>query len=520
MRCPNCGKESVEGAVFCKFCGTKLVVPDAPQTPPVTRQMPETPAEPKTAETPTEPAAPQQEPAPGPQSQPSGSAQDRLAGMKETGAAKFAEAKVTGAAAFAKAKEIGAAGFAQAKEKGAEAKVAGAATFAKAKEAGASTYADFKEGGAAAAIDNVKKSNKLPLIIAAVVVVALIAIAAVVIPNLGKTTIDLKDYISVYTEGYDGYGYLYLDGNYDAFRQKLYVAAQSSEPIYVFEDSIESPVADQYEMLSNGDKITITWQMPEGLDKACKAKFKNETFTYKVSDLPKVEKVDIFEGCEFIVEGTAPYGTAYIESDYDLNFELDRSGDLSNGDKVTVTISAWDEEGDVQEYLARNYGVTAETLSKEYEVSGLPTYVTKISQIPDELMTQLDERVRTELTDYANEYWAEESNLGKMDLLGCYFFEGEDYGGSKLYLVYKVHYDNSKTGASEDYYFYGEYFDPTIESDGTCSVSDDFYTSLDNYRTYTFSDNYYVYGYGTLDELYNDIQEDNGYRLASDSTVQ
>ena len=440
MICPNCGKESVEGALFCRYCGTKLTVPQVEQTP---GPQPYGFGQPRPQGQPGQSQAQNQGQPYVRQPDPHGQTMDRFAGMKA--------------------------------------------------------------GGSAAAINNVKKSNKLPIIIAAVAVVAVIAIAALVVPGLGKTKIDLKDYINVSATGYDGYGYLYLDADYEGFRQKLYLAAGSTEPLNVFEDSIDYPYADTYEYLKNGDKITITWKMPDGLDKACKAKFKNEEFTYKVSELAEIENVDIFDEAQFIVEGIAPNGYAYIESDYDIRFELDKSEGLSNGDKVTVTISAWDDEYDVQEYLAQNYGVIAKSLTKEYEVTGLNEYVTKLGDIPDTVMNNMDERVREVFEDDVASTWDENEELSSVELLGCYLLvsKGSDYSDQNyIVLVYKNHYNNTgEDKISEDYYAIGVFRNLVKNGDGEVTV-DLYECEVGGPRLY-FNNSYYVDGYESLEILYN-----------------
>ena len=553
MKCPNCGNESVEGALFCKYCGTRLAVPEVKQEPVVTRQMPAEPEMPVEPETPDPAAAgpqnypygqPGQRPA-GPQGYPYGrpgqvpgqgqsqpgqgysygqpgqgysygqSGQsrsygqpgqvppaDRFAGMKETGAAKFAEAKEKGAATFVKAKE------------------AGSAKFADMKEAGSAKFADMKESGMAAAMNGGKKSNKALIGIAAAAVVLIVALAAFIVPSLGKTTIDLKDCLNISAGGYDGYGYLYLDYDYDAFTQKLYLAAESMEPIYVFEGSFSSPEADQYGGLKNGDKIKITWKMPEGLDKACKAKFKNEEFTYKVSGLAEVEKVDIFENSQFIVEGTAPYGYAYMESDYDVRFEFDKSDNLSNGDKVTVTITGWDDY-DVQEYLAETYGIEAKSLTKEYEVTGLNEWITKLNDVPNSLVDEMDQRIRTAYEDDVAATWDETEKLTSVELVGTYLIVPKDdylYDSNYFVLVYKNHYENvGEDKISTDYYSYGAFRNIMKNGDGEVTVD------LDDYEVagtilYVGEHNY-VFGYESFDSFYDSLMQPLEEHCDIDSSV-
>lgn len=352
-----------------------------------------------------------------------------------------------------------------------------------------------------------KRSNKFYIGIAAVVVV-LIALMAL-IPTLTKEKIDLKDYINVYVEGANGYGTVNAEADIEGLEDKLYQITGSMEPIAMYEDSIGYPVTDVYDSLKNGDKVEVTWEMPEGLAKVCKVKFKNESFTYEVADLPEVQEVDLFEGATMYYEGMAPYGTCYFEWDneYDLSYELSQTENLSNGDvvKVTVMLDDGSPVEDLEAYLAQSYGVKAASFTKEFVVEGLSSYVTELSQINQEGIDAMDQQLRDALTaETAN--WNKESKITDIELLGEYLLtpKPSQYGdANQVYLVYKMHYKNTGDDPIElDYYYFGKFFNVSVDESGNLNVdlsnyylcSDDFQLPIDGY--------WWLNGYETLDDLY------------------
>ena len=95
-------------------------------------------------------------------------------------------------------------------------------------------------------------------------------------------------------------------------------------------------------------------------------------------------------------------------------------------------------------------------LSKDFTVEGLDGYVYDFSQIPADLLKQMDEKVQGILQEEAENTW--DWRLAEMKLLGNYFLCARDEGMSTpnyLYFIYEITAVDDSTGNSQIYYYYG-----------------------------------------------------------------
>ena len=150
------------------------------------------------------------------------------------------------------------------------------------------------------------------------------------------------------------------------------------------------------------------------------------------------KKVDVFDDVSVDFEGQEPEGTATMtyqgnELD-DSYFQYEPSEGLSNGDKVTVTLS---EEGVAS--LTRDYGEVPEETEKEYTVSGLVCPLKSLNQIDDDSMKTLKKQAEDVYASYMGQNWDETSTLESLTYLGDYLLtDKNDSDGNILYLVYKA----------------------------------------------------------------------------------
>ena len=375
------------------------------------------------------------------------------------------------------------------------------------------------------------------------------AVAAVIVIFIlssvfGKKSINLNKFVTVEFTGYETVGKAHVEFDYEgfdkAFGKKLKLKKTDDVSSAMLEAFIESS-ADVVELmcleiadldvesgLSNGDEVKLTWNIEEEelkeLNKAFNYKFKFKDFTTKVSGLEEVELVDPFEGVEVIFSGVAPNGRAEVVSssfnpeNYALAYMVEPSGELSNGDKVKVTLGGLSSEA-IEQYFAEEYGLVPSVTEKEFTVEGLGKYVTESAEISEETIEKMKSQVEDILNAKVANDWSENASIVGVDYLGNYFLtlkesERSSDGRNLIWMVYQVtaNVTDAEEGVDDTFtYFYTIGFnDLIILPDGTCSVD------LSNYslprhnftRSYDsvswFAGRYTFNGYEDLDSLLND----------------
>ena len=194
------------------------------------------------------------------------------------------------------------------------------------------------------------------------------------------------------------------------------------------------------ENLSNGEEITVQITVTDvAADKIASGEKK-----YTVSGLTQIEKVDVFKSIELVTEGVSGNAAAEIKlldnSTFfkACEFDIDPKHKLSNGDKVIVTIKN-------SNYLAEKYNKAPQTMSKEFAIQGLGSYVTSADQISQELIKNI-----------ADKYLASKKIDVKDDFLFTY--SEVKYYGSYLYVEKADSYAMSKNELRV-YVYYNQYMD-------------------------------------------------------------
>ena len=350
---------------------------------------------------------------------------------------------------------------------------------------------------------------------------------------------DLLQYFDVVYEGADGYAYaevrcnttqdievgnitfeLEADLDYFTVRYENNDGGSWSDTFWPYIDS------DNNGNLSNGDVITMLLNIynPEDFVQygvALSATEKEIT----VAGLTEPEEFDILQYIEFEYSGvngnawlsledkqeSVEYGDfrfdfnsndIYYQDEYvtSVYFYLDNSSWLSNGDKVTVEVSA-DHEA-----LA-NKGLKFKDVTKEYTISGLPEYVTELSQlngILDSFKEAATEQITNQLYnnweyavhgsywgDYSNQVIGEDMALFKTILTTSKATNSEE--DNKLWLIYSVTLDDNELAAPTVYYF--------AAMQGSIAYSAESNQLADEIALSIFR------GYTSYDELYEDLIE-------------
>jgi hypothetical protein len=244
-------------------------------------------------------------------------------------------------------------------------------------------------------------------------------------------------------------------------------------------------------------------------------KYKDDSYT--VSGLTKVEKFDAFSSVNVTFSGISTKGEAtlkYSGSEFNsYDFNISKSSGLSNGDKITVSLS----DSTIQTYVKKN-GRIPETSSKEYTVEGLESYLTKNSEITSASLTTLQKQATDVYNSYMASNWGEGETLESFTYLGDYLMTAKStsaYPQNYLYIVYKATirdtFSNSKGSYDEakDIYWYIEFTNVKVKADGSLDVNLTDYNTTYNSITVDsgvesgwFNKKWYYRGYETLDALY------------------
>ena len=151
------------------------------------------------------------------------------------------------------------------------------------------------------------KKFPLKVVGVAVAVVAVFIIILCVSINSGKT-INLNKYLTIETDGYDGYGTVKVSVDWDSIEAKYgkkvsYTKMAKKEKVQLWYDGPVDMLSDYVSVkvekssgLSNGDEVTYTWDIDDELSDYINCKIKYTDGTCKVSELTEIGKFDAFDG--------------------------------------------------------------------------------------------------------------------------------------------------------------------------------------------------------------------------------
>ena len=284
----------------------------------------------------------------------------------------------------------------------------------------------------------------------AVAVLFIIVIVAFAM-NSGKV-IDLNKYISFESSGYDGYGKASISVDWDKLekdygkkvkysskgKKEYGVLTYAFEPMSVLRDAVSGISLDKSEKLSNGDKVKYTWKVSDDTTKSINYKLKYKDGEFEIKKLNELSKFDPFEDVKVSFSGIAPNGKAEIAySGNDTlnknNFKLDKFDKLKNNDTVTVSLNLNEDQ---IASMADRYGRIPEKMSQTYTVSGLETYVTQYSELPQDFIKEVNDKAKEVVKEYTDSAYGEGTTLSDLKYEGYALKTGLDEVYNGLYIVY------------------------------------------------------------------------------------
>ncbi|MDO4733856.1 MAG: zinc ribbon domain-containing protein [Lachnospiraceae bacterium] len=339
-----------------------------------------------------------------------------------------------------------------------------------------------------------KKGLLIGIIAGAVALVAIVAVLLLFVFPIGKVKIDLAKYVKVEYSGYDGGGKATATIDRDRFLEdysgkikysKKY-ASLEAEGFFAAEELIDYYVfcsIDSYDFdLKNGDEVNCNIWADPMTTKIFNVSLKNEkkiisggglNVPFTVEGLEEAELFDPFEGIKFSYIGVEPYAELQIDwsgcpketQENDYYFEVDKQYDLSNGDKVTITLDEY-----AMDYFLTQYGKAPSPTTYTFTVEGAPVLLTSLSQIDAANMSEFETACNTIIdTDYNGKH-IDGITTSSYKLLGCILEVDKDpgaYNANTLYAVYEL---NNLIENSTPYTVYSVYyFEDVGISDGKLS---------------------------------------------------
>ena len=293
--------------------------------------------------------------------------------------------------------------------------------------------------------------------------------------------------------------------------------------------------ADKDNRLHNGDRVTVTLTTTDGGQDFSEfgrtyGKVPAETEKqFEVSGLTEVSTFDAFVGLSYVVEGTEPFGYIYLENtaDNDIWFEADRYDGLSNGDTITVrAIPGY--TGEFNADYAEIFGQIPETDEKTIQIQGLPTYVSSLSDIPTDFMTDLKAEAQDRLYKYVTSEWDPGSDrMNRGTYKGAWLLTARDdaisWNRNQLFLVYEVNATarNGEESSDITFYYYLRVQDIQKLNDGNCAADLELADTPEIGFDTGFSGHYYK-GYASLDELVGNMitSQEDMYIIETDLSEQ
>jgi len=348
-------------------------------------------------------------------------------------------------------------------------------------------------------------------------------VAVCCLNGCGAKEVAINGYVDVTFEGYDTLGAV---SEYE-FNAKQLLRDYEKELEEVSKKELERLLGEAFEFdktteLINGDEIEVEWNIDEDdlaeFEEEHGIKLVFDDFTIVVEDLEELKTFDPFEKISLEYEGPAPYASADINKSLtsddvgyrDFYYDLDKYRNLSNGDVITVTVSAYQD--DFNKYCIETYGMLPTATTKEFVVSGCPEYVSDVTKLSAEDITKIGEYAKDALKQKAEGWVFPESYCG-MTYMGSIFAKADtdNYYSeqNKLYLVYKVDIDSIRDGAFS-YYYYANISNLMFDEKGVLSYDasavkvPQMTTGWFRSGTYFEHNKLYYEGYKTYDEFYAD----------------
>ncbi len=228
------------------------------------------------------------------------------------------------------------------------------------------------------------------LLLAVILTAAVILAAVIAYAATQPAVIHLNKYLTINAAGYNGYGTAAAEFDEAAFESdwgdKLSYQGDAAEFLYLMifpadymEQACIGGTLDRTSGLSNGDKITYSWDCDDSAVKsAFGVRLQYSDISKKVENLETAETFDPFDYVDVTFSGCDHYGSVSIDVDtrneymreFDFVCKGEENGTLSNGEEITLAAESRCPD-EPEKYFTATYGAVPAAEEKTYVVSGL-----------------------------------------------------------------------------------------------------------------------------------------------------
>ncbi|WP_138294356.1 MULTISPECIES: zinc ribbon domain-containing protein [unclassified Clostridium] len=338
--------------------------------------------------------------------------------------------------------------------------------------------------------------NKLLVGGAIAALVVIIAIIVVVVLMMQPKKFNLEEYVELNYDGYDGYATAYVSIDESKLYEDILAAkgkkAEDLESLWSLSglssaakeymlleeavDSIDVEITSEREHLSNGDTITASITYDNEIAGQSKIQFTGETVTLAVEGLQPVTEIDPFDGLKVTFTGVAPNGKveyAYEGGNAEVKnyrFTADKKDGLRNGDVVTISINADDENT-----LKAGYAFTQK--EAQFTVSDLDEYVAAYADLTEDFLTKVKAEAEDTIYAYTASTYNSGSALSDLTYSGYILNAVKDGSGyvssyNNLYLIYSGTVSNSEGKFSTSTVYFPVRFNNILKHGGALNYEE------------------------------------------------
>lgn len=349
------------------------------------------------------------------------------------------------------------------------------------------------------------------------ILVGTMILASLALTGCGTTTINLNDYVSIIEDGYDTAGVAKYVFDYEKFEEDYdgKIKKDGKEvTVETFLDKCVNMSLSVESGLSNGDTVTLVWDCNDeraSENYGCKLKYSD--ITYKITELDVPEKFNPFDYTMVKFNGEAPNGTATMQKDASceemrwVEFKIDKSKELKNGDVITVTASIAQGEAEFAEKFGKVLGET----TKQFTVEGLDEYYLSMEDVP-EAAFELLKQEGIGIVKKSTEKWENPSRLQEISYVGYIYGVNESMPNrNTVRLIYKVTADNSEL----EYYYYVTYGGVHYKADGTWGTN-----GSGGCNDRFSKDNHLYYGWEELNKMCDALEATYGKEHVITTDIQ
>ena len=368
-----------------------------------------------------------------------------------------------------------------------------------------------------------KNFKKIIPITVGIVCVLIIAIVAIAVVLTQPVTIDLDRLVEIHFTGYNTVGTATASIDYENYDQQL-SAALKVEPEELYSSSEYSACTSAFQLsldkasnLSNGDEVTVSITYDNESIKDYKVQFSGESISFTVEGLDELEEVDPYEGLEVTFGGISPDG--YVDYVYagtspyvsENSFIVDKDSNLKNGDTITISIEAYNEQ------IAAQSGYRLTETSKTFTVEGLDEYVQSYSGIPEEFLEYAKKEAQDTINAYVAREYSDECPLTSIEYAGYIFnvakAEKDADQFNELYIIYRGTVSHNENEFHDTMVYYPVLYSNLLLSNSQVQSSNDNEISGSSFLMNNgFFDRYTTLGYTNPLIAYSELlvsKEDN-----------